>query len=104
MNVRQVIPRDAIPSVDDPEFGPEYDGGLDDDVLAVDVLADETGFHAFEHPEFDLERVDGELVGDGATWNPVTGWSNDGRTLSRVPAKRVFAFAWQDDHGPDAFY
>jgi hypothetical protein len=23
--------------------------------------------------------------------------------LDRVPIRRLFAFAWQDDHGPDAF-
>jgi len=33
----------------------------------------------------------------------VTGESGDGRTLTRVPAVRLFAFAWQDAYGPDAF-
>ena len=34
----------------------------------------------------------------------MTGESDDGRALARVPTRRLFAFAWQDDHGPDAFY
>lgn len=143
MNVRQVIPRDAIPSVDAPEFGPEYDGDPDepapveyetvpyqryfesdgfglgahrgtggrewdrDDIdaktvvlgiehhgsaigfllprvedaggvvtesvgdLDVLVLADETGFHAFEDPGLEFERTGGELVGNGTKWDPV---------------------------------
>jgi hypothetical protein len=34
----------------------------------------------------------------------VTGESADGRRLDRLPTRRLFAFAWQDDHGPDAFW
>ncbi len=37
MNVRQVVPRDAIPSVDDPEFGPDYGGDPDDEVVVLTV-------------------------------------------------------------------
>ena len=37
MNVKQVIPRDAIPSVDDPEFVDTYPGDPDDDVIVVEV-------------------------------------------------------------------
>ncbi|MRX20529.1 hypothetical protein GJR96_00955 [Haloferax sp. MBLA0076] len=55
MNVRQVIPRDAIPSVDDPTFTETYDGPDDDEVISLTV-------------------------------------------------DRLFAFAWRDDHGTDAFY
>ncbi|MEF8901839.1 MAG: hypothetical protein V5A25_11540 [Halovenus sp.] len=40
----------------------------------------------------------------GTTWDPVTGRSEDGRTLARVPSRRSFAFTWRDDRGPDAFY
>ena len=47
------------------------------------------------------ERV---LRGDGTRWDPATGRSADGRRLDRLPARRLFAFAWQDDHGPDSFY
>ncbi|SFC76033.1 Protein of unknown function [Halobiforma haloterrestris] len=38
MNVRQVVPRDAIPSVDDPPFGSEYFGNPDDDVIVVESI------------------------------------------------------------------
>ncbi len=52
-----------------------------------------------------LEETGGPVLhGDGTTWNPTTGESADGRSLVRVPARRLFAFAWQDAHGPDAFY
>jgi hypothetical protein len=64
------------------------------------------GIHAYEAPSFPLSpAADGSgLRGDGTTWDPATGRAADGRRLPRVPARRLFAFAWQDDHGPDAFY
>jgi hypothetical protein len=71
---------------------------------AVVVVATEDGIHAFEDPGHDFGAVDGSLRADGATWDPATGESSDGRELARVPARRLFAFAWQDDHGEDAFY
>ncbi|MFB6298045.1 MAG: DUF3179 domain-containing (seleno)protein [Salinirussus sp.] len=36
MTIEHVLPRDAIPSIDDPAFGDEYDGNDDDEVLVVD--------------------------------------------------------------------
>lgn len=36
MNVIDVLPKDAIPSIDDPSFGSEYDGNSDDYVLVLD--------------------------------------------------------------------
>jgi hypothetical protein len=99
MNVREVLPKDAIPSIDDPAFGTAHVG--EPDVL---VLAGEDALHAFADPGNEFERVDGAFRVDGTRWDPVTGESEDGRRLERVPAKRLFAFAWQDDHGPDAFY
>jgi hypothetical protein len=36
VNVRQVIPRDAIPSVDAPTFEKAYDGDPDDQVVVVE--------------------------------------------------------------------
>lgn len=72
--------------------------------LGVVVFASEEGIHAFERPGFPFERRDGTVHADGTTWNPVTGESADGRRLDRVPGRRLFAFAWQDAHGPDAFY
>ncbi|MFC4540497.1 DUF3179 domain-containing (seleno)protein [Halosolutus amylolyticus] len=35
MNIRQVVPKDAIPSVDDPAFGTAYFGDGNDDVIDV---------------------------------------------------------------------
>jgi hypothetical protein len=70
----------------------------------VVVLATGDGLHAFEHPGFALRVEDGTVRGDGATWTPATGESDDGRRLRRVETRRLYAFAWQDDHGPDAFY
>jgi len=74
-------------------------GGLDVVVFAADGTA-----HAFEDPGFDFETREAAVRGDGATWAPDTGSSSDGRRLERVPARRLFAFGWQDAHGPDAFY
>lgn len=36
MEIHDVLPRDAIPSIDDPSFGPSYFGDADDDMLVVD--------------------------------------------------------------------
>jgi hypothetical protein len=74
-------------------------GGLD-----VVVVATETEMHAFENPGHAFEMGDGTLHGDGVSWDPATGKGSDGRRLTRVPARRLYAFAWQDDHGPDSFY
>jgi len=79
-------------------------GGLD-----VLVFADEATLHAFEDPGLDFERVDdpeaeGRFRADGTAWDPATGESGDDRRLERIPATRLYAFAWQDAHGPDSFY
>jgi len=85
----------------------ERAGGVVTDEIggeSVVVFATETGLHAFENPGSEFESADGEFRADGTTWDPVTGESADGRRLARFPARRLFAFTWQDDHGPDAFY
>jgi hypothetical protein len=83
-------------------------GGLVEDTVAgteILVVASDDGLHAYEHPGHSVERTaNGELSGDGTVWNPATGRSEDGRRLTRVPSQQLFAFAWQDDHGPAAFY
>ncbi len=76
------------------------DGQADD----VTIVAGADGVFAFEDPGFGLKILEGVLRGDGAIWDPVTARSDDGRALRRVPIKRLFAFAWQDDHGPEAFW
>lgn len=68
------------------------------------VVSDDTGLHAFEDPGYDVEMRNGTLYGDGVAWDPTTGLSSDGRRLSRVPSRRLSAFAWQDDHGSESFY
>ena len=71
-------------------------GGTDVVVFGTDGLV------AFEHPGPEFEVVDGDPYADGTTWNGATGEAADGRRLDSVPAKRLYAFAWQDDHGPGA--
>jgi hypothetical protein len=50
---------------------------------------------------FPLPRVE---AADGTVWDGATGRSDDGRTLDRLASRRLFAFAWQDDHGEGAFW
>jgi len=72
------------------------------DVLVVATL---DGLHAYADPGASFEsESDGVLRADGTTWNGATGVARDGRRLERLPGVRAFAFVWQDDHGPDAFY
>lgn len=70
----------------------------------VIVLATDDVLTAVHDPGFPIHRREGGFEGDGTTWDPVTGTGNDGRTLDVLPGKRMFAFAWQDDHGLGAFY
>lgn len=81
-------------------------GVLTDTVGGLDVLVVCPGdeIHAFEHPGYTFEFRDGTLFGDGVAWHLTTGRSSDGRQLSRIPGRRLYAFAWQDDHGPGSFY
>jgi hypothetical protein len=71
---------------------------------AVVVVVSEDGINAFEDPGYEFEMTDGELNADETTWDPATGRSDDGRALTRVASRRLFAFTWQDDHGRTAFY
>jgi hypothetical protein len=70
----------------------------------VAVFATGRGIHGFRNPGYRFAVEDGTVVADDTTWDLVTGESADGRRLDRLPARRLFAFAWQDDHGPDAFW
>ncbi|WP_435064648.1 DUF3179 domain-containing protein [Halobaculum sp. EA56] len=72
--------------------------------LAVVVFGDGDRLYAYEDPGVEFERRDGEIRGDGTTWSAATGESADGRRLDPVTTRRLFAFAWQDIHGPEAFY
>jgi hypothetical protein len=69
------------------------------------VVATEAGeVHGFADPGYRFDWTEAGLVADGTTWDPATGRAADGRRLDRLPTRRLFAFAWQDDHGHDAFY
>ncbi|UVE49060.1 DUF3179 domain-containing protein [Haloferax larsenii] len=72
----------------------------------VVVFATDAGIHAFATPGYSFDPVgDGRrFSADGTRWDGATGVAEDGRSLDRVPARRLFAFAWYDDHGADAFY
>ncbi|KTG21932.1 DUF3179 domain-containing protein [Haloferax profundi] len=70
------------------------------------VFATNAGIHAFSNPDlvFDPGGDDRTFHADGTDWDGATGDAADGRSLERLPARRLFAFAWRDDHGADAFY
>lgn len=85
----------------------EAEGGVvresvgDHDVV---VFATDDGIHAFEDPGYGFESAGEGFRADGTVWDGATGKAADGRELDRLPARRLFAFAWRDDHGPEAFY
>jgi|APHM01.1.fsa_nt_gi Protein of unknown function (DUF3179). len=72
---------------------------------AVLVVATETdGIHGFVDPGGMIRLTDGILIVDDTRIDPATGRGADGRRLERLPTRRLFAFTWQDDHGPESFY
>jgi len=72
----------------------------------VAVFATPDGIHAFEGPGYAFApgADAGTFRADGTVWDGATGRSDDGRTLDRLASRRLFAFAWQDDHGEGAFW
>jgi hypothetical protein len=74
--------------------------------LDVVTFATPDGLHAFEDPghEFRPAGDPGRFRADGTVWDGSTGEADDGRRLERLPSIRTFAFAWQDDHGSEAFF
>jgi len=82
-------------------------GGLISDTVggrSIFVVSDDGALYPYDNPGYEFEISDGVLYGDGVSWNPTTGESSDGRQLNRVPARHLYAFAWQDDHGAESFY
>jgi hypothetical protein len=78
----------------------------------VVVFATEDGLHAYRDPGYDWRSTRGGVRADDVMWNPTTGEPLDNPAthvaanrapLERLPAQRLFAFAWQDDHS-DAFF
>jgi hypothetical protein len=85
----------------------DAEGGLvTDNVSGTDLLVVgvDGRLDAFVDPGHEFELRDGTLLADGTRWEPTTGRAADGRQLERVPARLLYAFAWQDDHGRDSFY
>lgn len=86
----------------------ETDGRVVTDTVGsrqVVVFATPDGIHAFRNPGFEFRyHENSQFRADGTLWDGATGESRDGRQLERVPTRRLFAFAWQDDHGPASFY
>jgi len=72
----------------------------------VVVFATNDSIHAFEHPGDAFEPTDDprSVRADDTEWDVETGRGADGRQLERLPTRRLFAFTWQDDHGPEAFF
>jgi hypothetical protein len=81
-------------------------GVVTDSVGSLDVVVVLAGhtLEAYRDPGSEYELEADRLRADGTTWDPHTGASADGRRLERVPARRMLAFAWQDDHGPGSFF
>lgn len=80
---------------------------------SVVVFATDQGVHAFRDPGYDWSPASGGFRGDGVLWdgttgepldNPATHVAANRDSLERVPARRLFAFAWRDDHGDEAFF
>ena len=70
------------------------------------VFATDAGLFAYESNQILFEQTPDKsrFRGDGTVWDPATGRSEDGRTLTRIPNRRLFAFTWRDDNGTDAFF
>ena len=90
MHVRQVVPRDAIPSVDYPTFGPVYAGAVDDRVVVYDA----DGGPARAYP---LRYLNYHEIVNGVADRPmVSALRQRGRLRPPAPGG-------QDDHSPDSF-
>ncbi|ELZ21128.1 hypothetical protein C475_19258 [Halosimplex carlsbadense 2-9-1] len=87
MNVQDVLPRDAIPSIDDPAFGPTYFGDPNDEVIVVDGDPPRAyPIRVLSYHEIVNDTIDGRPI--AVTWCPIC-WSAvvydpvvDGRTLT----------------------
>ncbi len=72
--------------------------------LSIVVILTADQIVAYENPGYEFSNKNETIYGDGTQWDPVTGEGDDGRVLTPVPSRRMFAFAWQDAHGEDSFY
>jgi hypothetical protein len=74
VTVRDVLPRDAIPSIDDPTFAPSYFGDPEDEVIVVEV--DGVPARAYPIRVLSYHEVVNDRVGDrpvAVTWCPICG-------------------------------
>ncbi|MFB6254154.1 MAG: DUF3179 domain-containing protein [Halobacteriaceae archaeon] len=110
-----IDPKTLIYGIEDPEEPvgfpyPEvqkHNGVLQTSVggKQIVIFATENGMSGYQNPGYSFTRIKDKMVqADGTQWNMNTGQSNDGRSLTPINGKVMFAFAWQDDHGTDAFY
>lgn len=86
-------------------------GGVD-----VVVFSTDDGLHAYRDPGYEWESVRAGFRGGDALWNGATGETVDEpaahsgeayrqrEPLKRLPAVRLFAYGWVDNHGTDSFY
>ncbi|TKX87712.1 DUF3179 domain-containing protein [Halorubrum sp. SS5] len=70
----------------------------------VVAFATDDSVHGYADPGHRFEMIDSGVSGDGTMWDPTTGAAADGRRLERLPTRRLYAFTWLDDHGPNAFH
>lgn len=73
---------------------------------SISLFDTPNGVHAYFDEGLTFSPTDdGNLFrANGTEWTGTNGTSDDGRSLNRAPFRRLFAFTWQDDHGPEAFY
>ncbi|MFW6449309.1 MAG: DUF3179 domain-containing (seleno)protein, partial [Halobacteriota archaeon] len=99
--------RDGTEAMGYPARSVRANGGVVVDQVGsqpIVVVATDEELVAYRHPGGEAHLDDDRLVIDGRAYHPATGVGEAGDDLERVPAIRLFAFTWQDDHGPDAFY
>lgn len=81
MNVVFVLPKDAIPSIDEPAFGDDHVGDADDEVLVVEPADDAAPARAYPIRILNYHEVVNDAVpaADGGsdpiavTWCPICG-------------------------------
>lgn len=92
MEITQVLPRDAIPSIDDPQFGETYFGEPTDRVLAVEGTPPRAypvrilNFHEIVNDTIPLDDV---MVPIAVTWCPLCG---SGIVFDRRVGDRTLTF------------